>query len=65
MTSEDALTVLSHLAYDKVERDKVFNLSPYVGVERGDRTITLDGDFTADELEAFLAIMRPEPQKET
>ncbi len=60
MTSEDALTVLSHLAYDKVERNKVFNLSPYVGVERGDETITLDGDFTADELEAFLAIMRPE-----
>ncbi len=63
MTFEEAKACLAD--YSVVERGRIFNLSPYVGVSRGDDTITLDGDFTADELEAFLAIMRPESQKET
>ncbi len=66
MTFEEAKVRLS--GYDIIDKDNVSNLSPYVGYSRdwahrsddGAETICLDGDFTADELEAFLAIMRPE-----
>lgn len=55
MTYEEAVEVLSDY---RVDNNGIHSLSPYVGFKRGQSTICLDGDFTADELEAFLVIMR-------
>lgn len=69
MTYDKAVKVLSGY---QVDDGGIYSLSPYVGFSYGKLTwgresIRLDGDFTAEELTAFVVIMRhkPRPIQET
>lgn len=55
MTLEEAKNIL------RAEISKNGNLfcnSPYIAYGKGEEAVTLDGDFTADELEAIAVFMR-------
>jgi hypothetical protein len=43
---------------DAIQPNGLYDLSSYMSWQPGDRTITLDGDFTVSELEAIAWWMR-------
>jgi hypothetical protein len=61
MNNETAMGVLKPRLDRPGERfsaDELFSLGWYLGVGANDEKATLDGEFTADELEAIAAWMR-------
>jgi hypothetical protein len=57
MTEARAREVLKE--YDEHhEMFMVYSQAPFVALRAGYPTVTLDGDFTADELEAMAVLMR-------
>lgn len=53
------LTEASNILGNTIQSDNnLYNLRGYVSWDKGDETITLDGQFTADELEAMAIWIR-------
>lgn len=59
MTNQEALTLLGN----SVTETGLYDLGWYLCANKGDSAATLDGIFTADQLEAIAIYMRTNPEK--
>ncbi len=52
MDKKTAFNILKK-SFSNVNEEQIKSLNPYVEVDKGNSTVTLDGDFTSEELKAI------------
>lgn len=58
MENKVAYKILKEMCLDEFKKDSLYGVIEYLSVSSNDRTATLDGEFTPDELEAIALWMR-------
>ncbi|EHD0094170.1 hypothetical protein ACS0KQ_003181 [Vibrio cholerae] len=59
MDKKTALNILKK-SFSNVNEEYIKSLNPYVEIEKGNSTVTLDGEFSSEELQAIAVWMEAE-----